>query len=162
MSNERPYHALSVIPDIDQQILKGIAAGKSLKKIADEYGVDDTAVLRRVQKYPEYKEMMRVGLELRAGLREQELESAQDNVSVTRADRLLAHTRWLLERVCSDVYGPKSHVTVEQVGDLADKLRRAKERVIPQDIVDAEVVHTQQLPPAISVMPETDSQPTDK
>jgi hypothetical protein len=35
-------------------------------------------------------------------------------------------------------YGQKTHVTVEQVGDLAEKLRRARERVIEGDAVRVE------------------------
>jgi hypothetical protein len=127
---ERPYHALSVIPDIDNTILRELAKGKSLKAIADEHGVSDVAILRRIEDNPDYKPFRRIGLRLRMDMREQELESAQDNVSVTRADRLLGHARWLAERLDSETYGPKSHLTVENVGDLADKLRRARERVI--------------------------------
>lgn len=104
---DRPYHALSVIPDIDQRILDGIAAGRSLLSIADQYGVHDTAILRRAQKHPEYREMREIGSELRMDAREQDLESAADNVSVTRSDRLLGHARWLAERSCPERWGAK-------------------------------------------------------
>jgi transposase-like protein len=104
---DRPYHALSTIPDIDQRILDGIAAGRSLRSIADQYGVHDTAVLRRAQKHEQYREMREIGSELRMDEREFELECARDNVSVTRADRLLGHARWLAERSCPDRWGAK-------------------------------------------------------
>lgn len=103
----RPYHALRAIPDIDRRILQGIAAGKSLAAIAREYGVRDTAILRRAQKYPEYREALQIGVELRMDQREAELEAAQDNVSVTRADRLLGHARWIAERACPERFGGK-------------------------------------------------------
>lgn len=131
-ATERPYHSLSVIPDIDQHILAGIAAGKSLAKIAREYDVDDMAILRRVQKHPDWKDIQRIGLELRAGQREEQLESAPDNVGVTRADRLLAHTRWLLERCVPEVYGQKAHVT----GDFNVQVTIARGVTLDQDVQD--------------------------
>ncbi len=104
---DAPYHALSVVPDIDQRILEGIAAGRSLRSIADQYGVHDTAILRRAQKHEQYQAMKEIGSELRMDLREWELESADNNVSVTRADRLLGHARWLAERSCPERWGQK-------------------------------------------------------
>lgn len=132
---ERPYHALSVIPDIDAKLLAGLASGKSLQAVANEYGVTDVAVLNRVRKHPDYKELVRLGLDLRIGKREMELEVAADNVSVTRADRLLGHARWLAERLDSETYGQRNHVTVEHTGDLGERLRRARERVIEAESV---------------------------
>lgn len=127
---ERPYHALSVIPGIDDQIIERISAGKSLKAIADEYGVSSTAVLKRAEAHPEYRPALRTSLRLLLQRRETDLESADSNVTVTRADRLLGHARWLAERCDPESFGQRTHVTVENVGDLADRLRRARERVI--------------------------------
>lgn len=105
MSDTRPYHALSVIPDIDQKLLAGLASGKSLRAIANEFGVTDVAVLNRVRKYDSYKDTIKLSVDLRMGKRELELERATDNVSVTRADRLLGHARWLAERLDHETYG---------------------------------------------------------
>lgn len=121
---KRPYHALKGIPDIDRKILDGISAGRSLKSIADEHGVGDVAILQRARKYPDYKARLEVGMELRMDRREQELEIAADNVSVTRADRLLGHARWLAERSCPDRWGQKAQggsgsiTVVVQRGDV--------------------------------------------
>lgn len=93
-----PYHKLSVIPDIDRKILDAVAKGWSLQRIADEYSVSDVAILRRAQKHDEYIAAIEVGSELRMDRREKELEEARDNVSVTRADRLLGHARWVAEK----------------------------------------------------------------
>jgi tRNA-dihydrouridine synthase len=142
MPDDRPYHALSVIPDIEQLILQGIASGKSLKAIADEYKVSDVAILRRIEDNPDYKPLRRIGLRLRMDQREQELESAEDNVSVTRADRLLGHARWLAERLDSETYGQKSHLTVEHV-DYAEEIRKAREartRVIEGEATTVDAV----------------------
>ena len=109
--DETPYHALSVIPDIDQKLLDGIGAGRSLLSLADQYNVSDVAVLHRLQKHPAYKQHQEIGIELRMDLREKELESANTNVSVTRADRLLGHARWLAERTAPARYGQVSKLT---------------------------------------------------
>lgn len=115
--SDKPYHALSVIPDIDKKILEGIAAGRSLKAIADEYGVTDAAILHRATRnYPEaYRAAADVGYQLRMDKRESELESADNNVSVTRADRLLGHARWLAERSCPDRWGAKQTVQAQVI-----------------------------------------------
>lgn len=46
------------------------------------------------------------------------------------ADTQLDHQKWLLERLLAKLYGQQNKVTVEVIGDLGEKLRRAKERVI--------------------------------
>jgi len=122
----RPYHALTVTPNVEQLILAELATGKSLKRIADDLGVSDVAVLQRVVNLPAYKAVQAVGLELRMDRREAELESAQDNVSVTRSDRLLGHARWLAERCAPDRFGQRTHMTIETgPGDLDERIRRA-------------------------------------
>jgi transposase-like protein len=137
-AEERPYHALKAIPDVDNQILQGIASGLSLKRVAEQFGVHDTAILRRVQKHPEYRDILRTSLELRAAQREDELEAASDNVSVTRADRLLGHARWLLERCVPEHYGAKTQVSVT-VG-LSDELQKIAERKRQQ--LQEQVIHS--------------------
>jgi len=152
-SEQRPYHALKVIPNVEDLILHSLSQGQSLKTIADRLGVTDVAVLRRVEDHPDYKAYRRIGLRLRMDQREQELEQADSNVSVTRADRLLGHARWLAERLDSETYGQRSHVTVE-VGDLSDRLMRAKARVIDGS---ATVVQSNNSP-AIEAIPESNCQ----
>jgi hypothetical protein len=55
---------------------------------------------------------------------------ARAQVALACAREQLRSSQWELERLFADFYGQRTHVTVEQVGDLADKLRRARERVI--------------------------------
>lgn len=150
-AQERPYHALTAIPDIDAKILEAVGKGRSLLSIADEYGVSDVAILHRCQQYPEYKRQASIGVELRMDKREQELESAPDNVSVTRADRLLGHARWIAERLAADRFGQKptniniiNGITVDQAldsiaGSLLDKVRTvaSQEHVAVHSTADA-------------------------
>lgn len=133
--SDRPYHALTVIPDINEQIIARISAGKSLQAIADEYGVSAVAILKRAEAHPEYRPALRTSLRLLLQRRERDLECAPDNVSVTRADRLLGHARWLAERCDPESFGQRTHVTVENVGDLGERLRRARERTIEGEVV---------------------------
>jgi hypothetical protein len=60
---------------------------------------------------------------------------ARAQVALACAREQLRSSQWELERLFADFYGQRTHVTVEQVGDLADKLRRARERVIEHDPV---------------------------
>ena len=131
---KRPYHALSVIPDIDQRIIRSIAAGKSLKKIAAEYGVDNVAVLRRARKHADYADALQASLQTRMEDREEGLEAAADNVSVTRADRLLGHARWLAERSCPDRWGAKQLGG----GNVAVQIVIHKPDAAPQVIVNGQ------------------------
>lgn len=103
----RPYHALSVIPDIDQRIIASLSGGKSIYALADELGVDRMAVSRRAWKHPDYADAVGTNVAARMELREEQLNSAMDNVSVTRANHLLNHARWLAERSCPERWGQK-------------------------------------------------------
>ena len=154
VTQERPYHALKAIPDVNDLIVSRVADGKSIKAIAEPLGVSTTAVLKRAEQHPEYRPALRTSLRLLLQRREADLESAESNVTVTRADRLLGHARWLAERCDPESFGQRTHVTVEHV-DFAEELRKAREareRVIehahePQDVAYDEHVRTQQALP---------------
>lgn len=136
--NERPYHALSVIPDINERILEGIGAGKSLTTIAEEYGVSDTAILNRAVKSPEYKARASIGIRLRMERRERELEAADTNVGVTRADRLLGHARWVAERSVPEEWGQHTNISISV--SYADALREISERKLQEKVIEGKVL----------------------
>lgn len=116
--------ALVAIPNIEQQILDAMAAGKSLAQIAREYNVSDVAILQRVRNHPHYRATIEVGLELRMDRREDQLEAATDSVSVTRADRLLGHARWLAERCAPARFGQATKITGADGGPLQVEIVR--------------------------------------
>jgi hypothetical protein len=141
---EKPYHALKTIPDIDQKILEAIGTGKSLRTIAEEYGVSDVAILQRARKHPEYRNQLEVGLEFRMDDRERELEAAKDNVSVTRADRLLNHARWLAERRLPHLFGQKQEVTHQSpvqinIGISRDGAAQPVQRNTDHNVIDVAI-----------------------
>ena len=51
-------------------------------------------------------------------------------VDLARVERLWRTVSWQAEREFPHRWGQKNHLVVENVGDLGEKLRRAKERVI--------------------------------
>jgi transposase len=57
------------------------------------------------------------------------------------ADRDLEHQKWKLERLLSKLYGQTSKLQVEVSGDLGDRLRRAKERVIDSECSAIDAPH---------------------
>ena len=59
-----------------------------------------------------------------------EIQGARDPLSLARARESFRAVAWLAERRNARQWGQQSHVTIEQVGDLGDRLRRARERTI--------------------------------
>jgi transposase-like protein len=77
-----------------------------------------------------YEDLVTRVLVARVRMADQELEEAREPHHIARARERARFARMDLERRRPNLYGQKTHVTVENVGDLADKLRRARERVI--------------------------------
>ncbi len=74
-----------------------------------------------------------------------ELAAASDPLSLGRAREQLRAAQWELERLYARMFGQQTHVTMEITGDLGDRLRRSKERVIEHEPANA----VQQLPEKI-------------
>ena len=64
------------------------------------------------------------------------LKVARDALSLGRARESLRSAQWELERLFSRLYGQKQEVTHNINGDLGDRLRRARERVIEGEVLD--------------------------
>src|SRR3990167_63496 len=130
---------LGKIPNSEEKLLDGIAEGRSLKSLADEYQVSDVAVLHRLIDHPDYRRRQAVGLELRMDRREEGLEQADTNVSVTRADRLLGHARWLAERCAPERFGQKTMLTGADGGPIRVEIVRFAGKLIEGEVVDKSV-----------------------
>ncbi len=113
LTSPDPYHKLRAAGITSEIILAKLATGLSLESVGREYGVSNTAILNLAKKHPEYRDHIEAQVQVRMEKRERELELAEENVQVTRADRLLGHARWLAERQAAHVYGAKNqlHVT---------------------------------------------------
>jgi hypothetical protein len=66
----------------------------------------------------------------RAAIAEWKTEVARVEFDLARAEKEWRAVSWQAEREFPHRWGQKTHVTVENVGDLAERLRRAKERTI--------------------------------
>ena len=145
----KPYHALKVIPNIDQALIEGVQAGRSMLSLAKQYGVTDNAIWKRVKQHPDYKDSLETGIELRMDLREQQLEGAPTNVDVTRADRLLGHARWLAERTAPQRFGQINKLTGADGGPIQVEIVRYGATIEGSVAVqDAEVLTNKDLPTA--------------
>lgn len=122
-------------------ILERIEAGDRLSDIAASYGFKShSAIVKRLQNDPDYLIAREVGVERRMEDREKDLEVADDSVTVARARDLLSHSRWRAEREFPARWGQHNKLTVENVGDLGDRLRRAKERTVQGERVDVNTI----------------------
>lgn len=124
----------------DEAVLARIQAGEHASKIAEELGVHKSALYHRYAGLPRYLQAREHGAEVRLEEAERQIEEAPDPFTLARARERFRAVAWRAEREFPARWGQKNHVTVEHVGDLGEKLRRAKERVLPQDVEDAEVV----------------------
>ena len=68
---------------------------------------------------------------------EDDLEDANDPLTLARARERLRGAQWDLERVFHRIYGQKQEVTITDNSDLGERLRRSRERVIEGEVVNA-------------------------
>lgn len=88
-----------------QDIIQGLLDGKRLSDIAKELGVSHQALSAPLQDDPEYLAAMDASLDVRMDQREDELESACDQLAVARARELLSHARFRAERLAPQRWG---------------------------------------------------------
>lgn len=116
-----------------QAILEQIARGVPISRIAKELGYSGhSGITERLGDDPDYQAALRAGIVGKIEQREAELESAPDNVSVTRADRLLGHARWWAERLDPARFGQRTQVDVNI--DIGTALQALSERLSSQPI----------------------------
>jgi len=134
------YGVLAKIPAED--ILQRIADGTLPVDIASELGVNKSAISVRFAGDPRYKQAREIGMEVLLDQGLAEIEAAGDDLNLARAREILLRRReWRAERDFPHRWGQHTQVTVSQ-GDLGERLRRARERVI-----DAAPQQTQDIGP---------------
>ena len=126
--------------DIDRAIER-ISQGTLMRQIAAEYGVSKPAVYRRLVQHPDYHEAIQQQAESLVEVATQEamrLAAGDDAtaVNIARAKVDAAH-KWAAARDPAR-WGQRSYVQVEHVGDLAERLRRARERDITPEVAQLE------------------------
>jgi len=95
-----------------QTICDQLAQGMRLSEIASLLGITPAAISQQLVNDPDYTTAQVLFVEARMDKRESEMESAPDQLNVTRARELLLHSRWLAERLAPDKYGKDSQQVV--------------------------------------------------
>lgn len=146
-SGEPNYGLLSTIPE--QQIIERLSSGMSLRTIASEFGCSGQALHQFIDKRAHIKAAQRVGYVSRMERREEELESAEEQVDISRARELLGHARWLAERGDPEKWGSKpvqvnvgvqvllDSSAVGTIGDLLNCVAQQQETVEPAHLLQS-------------------------
>ena len=134
--------AVQAIPDDlkPAEVLKRYMTEETTSQIAASYGVKRKSLVAWLRQVApaEWKAVQIVRAHDRKEIGNEQLEVASDALSLARAREIVRSAQWELQALDDD-YRPKQHVTVEQVGDLGERLRRARERVIEAEpVVDAQ------------------------
>ena len=110
---------VSVVTENKAAILNRIANGEPLTVIAHSLGLEThSAIINRIGQDPDYQEALAASAWAKLQKRETDLETADSNVTVTRADRLLGHARWFAERVARRWFAPETRITGADGGPL--------------------------------------------
>ena len=100
--------SVSIATEHKDEIIARMNKGEPLTGIAHSLGyADHSGIIHRLDDDPDYQAALRTGLVGKMEKREGELEKADTNVTVTRADRLLGHARWWAERLDPQRFGVK-------------------------------------------------------
>lgn len=115
-----------------KQILLRYLSNESTETIAACYNVTRQALGQYLLRHAEedWKEAQVARAIARKEKAEDDLELADDPLKLAKARELLKAAQWDLERVCRRIYGQEQNININLTGDLGDRLRRARERVI--------------------------------
>jgi len=144
----KPKEALTRLPDGGYGKLAGVdpktilvryLSDQSTAEIAKDYGCTRQCLGQFLLKHAEedWKEAQVARAIARKEKAEDDLEVANDPLSLASARERLKAAQWDLERVCRRIYGQDQPMININVGDLGDRLRRARERVIEHPTQEA-------------------------
>lgn len=123
--------------EIATEVLDSYIQGAQIADIAHKYETSDVTIYALLLREHEqdWADIQRARALARFATSLHEIAVAPDALSLGRARELHKSAQWELERLLDRLYGQKNHVTIETVGDLGDKLRRARERTIDGECV---------------------------
>lgn len=118
-------------PESVGEILNRLAAGDSVRAVADDMGVSHQAIrMLLLSEAPErYREAQQRGLIAQIADATQQLQEADNPIAIARARELCRFSRWDAERRLPHLFGQQSRLTVETGPDLGELLREARKRV---------------------------------
>ena len=128
---------VQAIPDgLDyKEVLARYLSEDTTSQIAQSYGVTRKSLVAWLRQVApkEWKQVQIIRAHDRKEVGNEEIETAEDALSLARARELVRSAQWDLAALDDD-YKPKQEVTVTHEG-LGDRLRRARERVIEAEPV---------------------------
>jgi hypothetical protein len=116
-----------------RKILLRYLSDESTEVIAKDYGVTRQSLGQYLLKHAEeeWKGAQVARALARKEKAEDDMANAADPLQLAKARELLKSAQWDLERVCKRIYGIDHNLNLNvSIGDLGDRLRRARERVI--------------------------------
>lgn len=121
----------AIPPDLDpKEVLQRYLTEETTSQIAQSYGVSRksmTAWLRKVA-IEEWRAVQVIRAHDKKDEGNDQLEGAQDALSLARAREIIRSAQWELQALDKD-YQPKQQVTVDLTVDLGDRLRDARDRI---------------------------------
>lgn len=113
------------------EALKRLAAGDSVRAIADDLGVSHQAVrVLLLDEVPdEYRVFQRRSLIARIVEADQQLEEATTPIAIARARELCRFARWDAERRLPHMFGQQTRIEIDVSRDLDAALSLARERM---------------------------------
>ena len=132
---------LPQLPNDPQSISKALedyCNGATLLQIAQTHGVTRQAVygwLLGELGGEQHSALVTRALTARIARGDEQLDTADNPLDLQRGREQARNARLDLERRRSALYGQKQDIRIEHVGDLGDRLRRARERVIEGEVV---------------------------
>ena len=128
-------------------LIDRIANGAFLRDLAKETGIDKRRLSEQLRQHPSYESAKEASIEVQLDDAQVSILQAKEVSDIARAREAFRAAAWRAEREFPKRWGQRSHVTVETVGDLGDRLRRAEDRRKGRTInaEDAQIVATTPL-----------------
>ena len=126
-------------PELIRGVLTDYVNGATFEELGKRYGVSRQAVyawtLGKLAP-AELDDLVTRALTARIAKGDELLDdSSSAPLDVTRGREIARFSRMDYERLKPEKYGQQNHLVIEHVGDLGDRLRRARERVIEGEVV---------------------------
>lgn len=122
------------------EIIHRMSKGEPITAIAQSLGyASHQGIIERLGQDPDYQAALRSGIVGKIEKREEQLESASDNVAVTRADRLLGHARWWAERLDPARFGQKQQLDVRSHNiEIVRYVADVQQSTAPLPVIDGD------------------------
>ena len=125
-----PPAEVHAMDDKINKAIEMVELGHTLSAISKQLKVNRSRLIGYLlrQQPDRYREAQHYIASICASEQLDEIERAKDQLELGKAREKSRVILWLLERRYPALYGQKSHVLVENVGDLGERLRRALDR----------------------------------